>query len=110
MEVAQQLTPLQLFWATFAFSAIGAVGALLASSRKLSARLLIGHAIKYGCWGAGGGAFVYNFMGGKKAPEMVIATGGLVGAGAIKLKDLQNIVKRSFGIPIDNGKDDDEPS
>lgn len=99
IEGMQQWSPDKLFYVTLAISALGGVGALLSSSKKLTVRSLIGDAIKYGCLGAGCGAFVYNFFGGRKAPELVVAVGGLVGAGAIKLKDITAVVRRAFNIP-----------
>ena len=101
-----QWTPDKLFYVTFALSSLAAFGAIMASDKRLKPRKVLGETIKYGCLGVGTGAFCFEFLGGKKAPWLVIGTGMLVGGGAIKLKDIRDVVLRAFNFkPSDSDND-----
>lgn len=104
----QNWTPETLFYFTWAVSALTSIGIELLSNKSLTVRLVFGTAIVYGSLGAGLGAFCYEYLGGKNKPVLVVACGMLVGARAIKTKDVTNIIRRVFvpGAPANSTPQD----
>lgn len=100
----QNWTPETLFYFTYAVSALTAIGVELLSNRTLTFRLVFGTAIVYGGLGGGLGMVCYEYLGGRTAPWRVVACGILVGARAIKLKDVTNLARRAlFPMPPQEG-------
>lgn len=96
-------TPIELFWATLTASALSGLAELLHSTRPVTIRSICGTLLFYGAAGTGLGAFVYEFLGGKTRPVLVLSSGLLVGIRAIKIQDIAAIVFKIFG---SHGQDD----
>lgn len=100
-------TPWILFVLTYIASALTGLSVVLLDSKEpLSARVVLGTVIKYGALGSGLGMIGYEYFGGKQSPWRVIAAGQLVGARALKLSDIQNLVRRILNLPP--SKDDED--
>lgn len=97
-------TPTELFWATLVASALSGLGELLHSTRPVTIRSICGTILFYGAAGTGLGAFVYEFLGGKTRPALVLSSGLLVGIRVFKVQDIAAIVFKIFGIHGTNDK------
>lgn len=89
---------------TYAVSALTALGGILSSNKTITLRIAVGTMLVYGALGSGMGMFVHFKWFAGKDSWTAVATGILVGAGAIKRKDITDVLRRMLGVKgSDNG-------
>ena len=100
-------TPETTFCFTYIVSALTALGGICLSNKTITMRVVIGTLLVYGGIGSSAGMFVYYKWFAGKDVWTALATGILVGGGAIKKKDVTDILRRLLGVKTNgNGSND----